>query len=136
MNLKTHISQQLWLAISNTYESENYSHAILDAAHYLSDVLREKTGVDGDGQSLVGKALGGQAPILRINKLQTESERNTQKGLEQILSLYFAPSIENMKQEVSFCTFNQQAKQKETSCEQNINKEISHYQTRNALDGH
>lgn len=85
MNLKTHISPPLWLAISNTYESGNYSHAILDAVHYLSDVLREKSGVDGDGQNLVGKALGGQAPILRVNRLQTESERNIQKGLEQLL---------------------------------------------------
>ncbi len=85
MNLKTHIHPQLWLAISNTYEAENYSHSILDAIHYLSDTLREKSGQDGDGQSLVGKALGGKSPILRINKLQTESERNVQKGLEQIL---------------------------------------------------
>lgn len=73
------------MAISNTYESENYSHAILDAIHYLSDVLREKAGVDGDGQALVGKALGGQAPVLRVNRLQTESERDIQKGLEQLL---------------------------------------------------
>lgn len=82
MNLKTHIHPQLWLAISNTYEAENYSHSILDAIHYLSDMLREKSGQDGDGQSLVGKALGGKSPILRINKLQTESERNVQKGLQ------------------------------------------------------
>jgi uncharacterized protein (TIGR02391 family) len=85
MNLKTHIRTELWLAISNTYEAENYSHAILDAMHHLSNVLREKSGVDGDGVSLVGQALGGSPPRLRVNKLQTETERNVQKGLEQIL---------------------------------------------------
>jgi len=85
MNLKTHIRIELWLAISNTYEAENYSHAILDAMHHLSNVLREKSGVDGDGVSLVGQALGGSPPRLRVNKLQTETERNVQKGLEQIL---------------------------------------------------
>lgn len=85
MNLKTHIRPELWLAVSNTYEAENYSHAILDAMHYLSNVLREKAGVDGDGVGLVGQALGGSSPRLRVNKLQTETERNVQKGLEQTL---------------------------------------------------
>jgi uncharacterized protein (TIGR02391 family) len=85
MNLKSLIRRELWLAISNTYEAENYSHAVLDAMHYLSEVIREKSGVDGDGHGLVGAAFGGQSPILRVNKLQTETERNIQKGLEQIL---------------------------------------------------
>jgi len=90
MNLKTHIRPELWHTIANTYEAENYSHAILDAIHYLSDTLRAKSGVDGDGASLVGQALGGKAPRLRVNKLQTETERNVQKGLQQILrGLYF-----------------------------------------------
>lgn len=85
MNLQTLIRQQLWFAISNTYETGSYSHAILDAMHYLSEILREKSGLDGDGHSLVGAALGGQSPVLRVNKLQTETEKNIQKGLEQIL---------------------------------------------------
>ena len=84
MNLQTHIRQELWLAIASTYEAKNYSHAVLDAMHYLSDVIREKANVDGDGVGLVGKALGGETPRLRVNKLQTETERDIQKGLEQI----------------------------------------------------
>lgn len=91
MNLQTHIRPDLWLAIANIYQVKGYSNAILDAMHFLSDVLREKTGVDGDGATLVGQALGGDSPRLRINKLQTETERNIQKGLEQILrGLYLA----------------------------------------------
>ncbi len=73
------------MAIQSTYEAGNYSHAIVDAMHYLSNVLRDKTGVDGDGKSLVGQALGGDSPRLRINKLQTETERNEQQGIESIL---------------------------------------------------
>ena len=91
MNLQTHIRPELWLAISNTYQADNYSNAILDAMHYLSNILREKTNVDGDGASLVGQALGGDSPRLRITRLQTETERNIQKCLEQILrGLYLA----------------------------------------------
>jgi uncharacterized protein (TIGR02391 family) len=85
MNLQTHIKNELWLAVESTYEAGNYSHAVLDAMHYLSNVLREKTGVDGDGKTLVGQALGGDSPRLRINKLQTETEKNEQQGLESIL---------------------------------------------------
>lgn len=91
MNLQSHIKPELWDAISSTYQAENYSHAIVDAMHYLSDFLRERTGVDGDGASLVGQALGGDSPRLRTNKLQTETERNEQRGIEHILrGLYSA----------------------------------------------
>lgn len=91
MNLQALIRPQLWLAISNTYETGNYSHAILDAMHLLSDVLREKSGLDGDGAPLVGAVLGGKSPVLRVNKLQTETERSIQIGLENILrGMYLA----------------------------------------------
>jgi len=85
MNLQTHLKPDLWRAVSDTYGAENYSHAVLDAMHHVSNVLREKAGVDADGGALVGQALGGKTPRLRVNKLQTESERNVQKGLAQIL---------------------------------------------------
>ena len=85
MNLSTEISQELWLAVESAYEAGNYSHAILDAVHYLSSILRERAGVDGDGASLVTQALGGDSPRLRVNSLQTDTERNVQKGLEQII---------------------------------------------------
>jgi uncharacterized protein (TIGR02391 family) len=85
MNLQTHIRDALWSAIQSTYQAGNYSHAILDAMHHLSNILRDKTGVDGDGAALVGQALGGDSPRLRINRLQTETERNEHRGIENIL---------------------------------------------------
>lgn len=85
MNLQSHIKPELWSAIESTYQAENYSHAILDAMHYLSDVLREKSGSDGDGQKLVSDVMNGENPKLRINKFQTQSEKDEQKGIAQIL---------------------------------------------------
>jgi uncharacterized protein (TIGR02391 family) len=91
MNLQTEISQELWSAVASAYEAGNYSHAILEAVHHVSSILRERAGVDGDGASLVGQALGGDSPRLRVNSLQTDTERNVQKGLEQILrGIYLA----------------------------------------------
>ena len=91
MNLQTHISGRLWNVVAQPYEAGNYSHAILEAMHHLSVVLREKSGADGDGAALVGQALGGESPKLRLNALQSESERNIQKGFEQIVrGIYLA----------------------------------------------
>jgi len=46
MNLKTRIDNRLWQFIQNNYESEDYSGAILDAIHYLSNLIREKSGLE------------------------------------------------------------------------------------------
>lgn len=85
MDLRNYIKPELWDAISDSYEAENFKHAILDAIHVISDLLREKSGVDGDGVALVGKALGGDPPLLRLNKLQTQSEKDEQKGMAELL---------------------------------------------------
>lgn len=85
MNLQTQISDDLWQAIASSYEAGNFTHAILDAMHQLTVVLRERSGIDGDGATLVGQALGGDSPKLRVNSFQSESEKNVQRGIEQIL---------------------------------------------------
>lgn len=85
MNIQTIIPSSLWTAIQSAYETEDYSHAILESTYLISGVLRERAGVDGDGASLVGQALGGDDPKLKLNAFQSESERNEQKGFEQIL---------------------------------------------------
>lgn len=91
MDLKTNIEQELWDIIEKNYENRSYSSAILDAMHLLTDTIRNKTGLEGDGSSLVGQAFGGDNPKIQLNKLQTESEKNIQKGIQQILrGLYMA----------------------------------------------
>ena len=85
MNIETKLDSRLWQSIRGAYESRNYTGAILDAVYFLSDLIREKSGLDSDGVPLVGKAFGGKSPILKVNKLQSESERNVQRGVEQLL---------------------------------------------------
>lgn len=85
MNLSQEIGRDLWIAISKPYGAGHFSHAIVDATHYLSAAIRDKSGLDGDGAALIGQALGGDSPRLRINKLETESDRNAQRGIEQML---------------------------------------------------
>lgn len=85
MNMETQLDFRLWSAIRTSFESRNYTGAILDAIYFLSELIREKAGLESDGVSLIGQAFGGKVPRLKVNKLQSESDWNVQKGIEQML---------------------------------------------------
>lgn len=86
MNIETKIYEGLWVAIKSNYQSKNYTGAILDSIYYISELIRDKSGLEADGVSLVGNAFSGNNPKIRINKLQTETEKNIQKGVCSILT--------------------------------------------------
>lgn len=91
MNLQSEIQERLWIAIATTYQADNYTGAILDAITLLMDIIRDKSGLRADGASLIGQAFGGASPIIKVNRLQTESEKDEQRGLESLLrGLYTA----------------------------------------------
>lgn len=85
MNIQTRLREDLWEAVRSSYTKGNYSGAITDAMLHLSNMVRERSGVDGDGTALVGAVFGGADPKLKVNSLRTETERNIQKGVEQLL---------------------------------------------------
>lgn len=85
MTIRNEIDVELWEAIQKNYESKNYTGSILDAIFKLTDTIRNKTGLEGDGASLIGQAFGGDDPRIKLNKLQTDSEKDIQKGIQEIL---------------------------------------------------
>jgi uncharacterized protein (TIGR02391 family) len=85
MNLETFLDERLWKAIETSYTNRNFTGAILDSIYFLSNLIRERTGLQSDATTLVGQAFGGKSPLLKTSKLETESEINVQKGVEQIL---------------------------------------------------
>ena len=85
MNLDTSLEPRLWEAVRANVETRKFTGAILDAIYLLSDVIRERSGLEGDGVSLVGLAFGGSSPKLMVNRLQTESDQNVQRGVEALL---------------------------------------------------
>lgn len=71
---------------------ENYFHAVFEATKSVSDKIREKADVDGDGSELVDRAFGiGKQgiPLLAFNTLQTETERSEHSGLMQLMKGMF-----------------------------------------------
>lgn len=85
MEIRNEISNELWDAIKKNYEAENYTGVILDAVFTLTNTIRNKTGLEGDGASLIGQAFGGDNPRIKLNKLQTDSEKDVQRGTQDIL---------------------------------------------------
>jgi uncharacterized protein (TIGR02391 family) len=84
ISLKENIEERLWEFVKKNYNTENYSNAILDSIQFIGDLIREKSGLEGDGNTLIGIAFGGENPKIKLNNLQTETEKNIQKGIEQI----------------------------------------------------
>lgn len=85
MVLNNEIEAELWQVISKNYEAENYKGAIIDSIFMLTDTIRNKTGLEGDGASLIGQAFGGDNPRIKLNKLQTDSDKDVQRGIQDIL---------------------------------------------------
>lgn len=85
IHLQGNVSPELWIHISNSYEGGSYANAITDAILFLSDTIREKIDFDLDGEKLIGTAFGGPDPALRLNALQTTTEKSIQEGFQSIL---------------------------------------------------
>ena len=85
MDLNDIVSKDICSVIKNKYDNKSYSDAILESIKYLTNLIRKKSKIDTDGASLVGQAFGGQSPKIKINKMETTSEKDEQKGYEQIL---------------------------------------------------
>jgi uncharacterized protein (TIGR02391 family) len=94
MDIRTQLDEKLWASIETAYERRDFTSAILDSLYYLGNYIREKTGLESDGVPLVLQAFGGNSPKLRVNALQTESEKNIQKGTQHLLMGLFT-SIRN-----------------------------------------
>ena len=81
MKIESTLTPGLREAVRLNYEAANYTDAIRDATFYLRDLIRERVDLDLDGVKLAHQAFGGDSPKLKINKLETVSEKDAQEGL-------------------------------------------------------
>ncbi len=65
------------------YRDGHYKQAALEAYIRVIDAVKARSGLNEDGDSLMNQAFGCEKrdPIIRFNTLQTDSERDEQKGL-------------------------------------------------------
>ena len=71
----------------------NYFHAVLEATKSVADKIRQKANLSSDGSALVDEAFApGKSgiPLLAFNSLRTETERNEQTGMMNLMKGMFS----------------------------------------------
>jgi len=68
---------------------DNYFHCVLEAAKSAAQKIRDKSGIEADGASLVDEVFSIKSPRLALNTLQTESEQSEKKGFANLLKGVF-----------------------------------------------
>lgn len=71
--------------------ADNYFHAVFEAKKSVAEKIRNKTGLNSDGATLVDEAFvfSNKVPYLALSSLQTESEQSEQKGFMNLLKGVF-----------------------------------------------
>lgn len=64
---------------------ENYFHAVLEATKSVAQRIRDLSGLTSDGADLINEAFSIKNPILRLNQLDTETQKSEQKGFSNLL---------------------------------------------------
>ncbi len=63
----------------------NYFHAVLEAVKSIIDKLRRISTLTDDGHELINKCFSGESPIIKVNYLNTKSERVEQSGFSELI---------------------------------------------------
>ena len=61
----------------------HYKQAALEAYIRVIEEVKRRSGITDDGDSLMNRAFGSdkQTPVIRFNSLQSDAERDEQKGI-------------------------------------------------------
>ena len=85
MNLQSELPEALWQATRSSFTSGNFTGAINDAFYFLTEIIHNKADSVDDGVALIGQAFGKENPRVKLNQLETISEKDFQKGILHIL---------------------------------------------------
>ncbi len=76
----------LRLAARKLFVDGHYALAVEEAYKCLNNYVKSRSNVSDDGASLMQRVFSLKNPILKLNKLKTESQKNQQLGYMQIYS--------------------------------------------------
>lgn len=69
---------------------KDYYEAVFEAIKGLGSRIRQLTGIDADGYALIETTMAGGSPRLRINALQTRTQRDEQLGVANLAKGLFS----------------------------------------------
>jgi uncharacterized protein (TIGR02391 family) len=73
-------SSELRSVTRTLFVDGHYSRAVEEAYKCVNNTVKAKSGLSADGQDLMNQALSIKNPVLRLNALKTESQRDEQLG--------------------------------------------------------
>lgn len=92
-------------AINTHYQNKDYTEVVRDSLLCLTTEIRKKSDlIDNDGVDLINKAFSEKNPLIKINKLETETDKNKHRGIMDLskgLIEYFRNPMSHSKQEYS-----------------------------------
>lgn len=89
MQVNDLLNEKISSVSQGLFESGYFREAMINSMLCLFDMIREESGLQDDGANLIGKAFSIDNPRIILADLQSESGRNIQKGIIQILQGYF-----------------------------------------------
>ena len=69
-------------ASKSLFRDGHYASAILEAYKAVNNFVKEKTNLALDGKALMSKVFNEDAPIIKLNELLTQSDRDEQEGFK------------------------------------------------------
>ena len=89
-------------SIKMHYENKDYTEVIRDAILCLMNEIRKKSDLqDDDGVDLINKACSEKKPLIKVNKMQTQTEKNKHRGINDLskgIVEYFRNPMSHTKQ--------------------------------------
>jgi uncharacterized protein (TIGR02391 family) len=73
-------------AAGDLYRNGHYANAVEDAVKALNDLVRMRSGEQGDGTSLMERVFSAKSPVLRFNDMRDQSDSDEQKGFMMMFS--------------------------------------------------
>jgi len=67
-------------ASESLFKTKHYAQAILEAFKAVNNFVKQKTGLALDGKDLMAQVFNKEDPIIKLNELRTQSERDEQEG--------------------------------------------------------
>jgi len=64
------------------FETEHYAQAIFEALKAVNNFVKEKSGKSLDGKALMSKVFSEDKPVIMLNELLTQSDRDEQEGFK------------------------------------------------------
>lgn len=69
-------------ASRSLFESGHYAQAIFEAFKVVNNFIKQKTSLNLDGKQLMAKAFNEEGPVIKLNELKTQSDRDEQEGFK------------------------------------------------------